>query len=312
MKRIEKVSLIGLGAIGSYYAERLKDFVSLRIVADGERAEKLKKDGMIINGKHEYFDIVSPEATGDEADLVIVITKMPGLRKALDDIKNQVGENTIIMAPLNGIESEDVVCSVYGAKNVLYSLVRISSVKKGNVVDFEPNTAITEFGEKTNKEGEYSENVTAVKELFERAGMTYKIQEDMILAEWLKFICNVSENQVTAVLSIPFGAWWSSDAANELRLAVAAETISLARSMGIMIDEDYAVKHLEFLKKFPAQSKTSMHQDILAGRHTEKDMLSGTVIRLGKERGIPTPYNEFLYRALCVLEEKNDGKIAGV
>jgi len=312
MKKIEKVSIIGLGAIGSYYADRLKDHASLKIVAGGERAERLKKDGMIINGKHEFFDIADPAQKGDFADLVIIIPKMPSLRSAIEDVKNQIGEDTIIMAPLNGIESEDVVCSVLGKKNVLYSLVRISSVKKGNVVDFEPNTAITEFGEKTNREGMYSENVEAVKELFERASMTYKIQDDMVLAEWLKFVCNVSENQVTAVLSIPFGAWWSSKEANELRLAVAAETIAIARKMGIMIDEDYAVRHLEFLKKFPPESKTSMHQDILAGRHTEKDMLSGTVIRLGREYGVATPYNEFLYRALCVLEEKNDGKIAGV
>lgn len=311
MKEIKKVSIIGLGAIGSFFASRLKSAADVTVVAGGERGEKLKKDGLIINGSQEYFNVVSPEDNSDKADLVIIITKMTGLKDALEDIKNQVDEHTIIMSPLNGVESEDVVKSVFGDKNVLYSLVRISSVKKGNVVNFEPNVAIVEFGDVKNESDNLSENVKAVRALFEKAGVTYKIQPDMIKAEWEKFICNVSENQVTAVLDIPFGAWRSSKEANDLRINTAREVIEVAEKKGIELDPDYAVKHLEFLNKFPSESKTSMHQDILAGRHTEKDMLSGAMIRFGKETGVPTPYNEFLYNALCVLEQKNDGKIVG-
>ena len=59
-------------------------------------------------------------------------------------------------------------------------------------------------------------------------------------------------------------------------------------------------------------NKPSTLQDILAGRKTEKDMLAGTVIRLGKETGVQTPLNEFLYHAIKVLEDKNDGKVKGV
>ena len=53
-------------------------------------------------------------------------------------------------------------------------------------------------------------------------------------------------------------------------------------------------------------------QDILAGRKTEVDIFAGAVIRLGKEYGVPTPYNEFLYHAIRVLEAKNAGTVEGV
>ncbi len=311
MDEIKKVGIIGVGAIGSFFASKLKNSVRLDVIAGGERAERLKKDGLVINGKQEFFNVVSPDEKGEKDDLVIIITKMTGLKDALNDIKNRVDEHTIIMAPLNGVESEDVVKSVFGEKNVLYSFVRISSVKKGNVVNFEPKIAIVEFGDIKNDLDNLSDNVKAVRALFEKAGITCRIHPDMIKAQWEKFICNVSENQVTAVLDIPFGAWWTSEQANALRVNTALEAVEIARKKGIDINPDYAVKQLDFLKNFPSESRTSMNQDILAGRHTEKDMLSGAVIRFGRETGVPTPYNEFLYNALCVLEQKNDGKIAG-
>lgn len=57
-----------------------------------------------------------------------------------------------------------------------------------------------------------------------------------------------------------------------------------------------------------ASAKFSTLQDIEAGRHTESDMFSGALMRMGKELGIPTPYNEYTYHMIKALEEKNDGK----
>ena len=48
-------------------------------------------------------------------------------------------------------------------------------------------------------------------------------------------------------------------------------------------------------------------QDLDAGRHTEIDMFSGALMRMGKELGIPTPYNEYTYHMIKAMEEKNDG-----
>ena len=57
----------------------------------------------------------------------------------------------------------------------------------------------------------------------------------------------------------------------------------------------------------PPSARYSTLQDLDAGRHTEIDMFSGALIRMGKESGIPTPYNEYTYHMIKALEEKNDG-----
>lgn len=57
----------------------------------------------------------------------------------------------------------------------------------------------------------------------------------------------------------------------------------------------------------PPSTRYSTLQDLDAGRHTEIDMFSRALIHMGKELGIPTPYNEYTYHIIKALEEKNDG-----
>ena len=102
------------------------------------------------------------------------------------------------------------MAKTYGWENIVYSLMRISSVKVGNTVSFDPNAAFyVEYGEKKNDPANLSERVLRLKALFDGAGIRYQIRPDMLLAIWEKFACNVSENQVAAVLDLPYGAWGS-------------------------------------------------------------------------------------------------------
>ena len=302
MREIKTVSLIGLGAIGSFLAGNLQKVLgdNLRVIAGGARKERLERDGIVINGVPCRFHVVSPEEETGYADLAIFITKITGLAQAIEDMKRQIGPDTIIMAPLNGVESEERVAAAYGWERVLYSLARISVVMDGNQVSFNPSMASVEFGEKRNQE--LTERVQAVKALFERAGIRPVIQPDMEKALWMKFICNVSENQVGAVLKIPFGAWGASEHANTLRLMVAKEVIDIAHKKGIDIDDDYAVKHLDHLKNVPYANKPSTLQDIEHGRKTEVEMFAGTVGRMAKKHGLSTPVNDRLYERIKEME----------
>lgn len=309
MDKIKTVSLIGLGAIGTYLATQLQSVLGddLRIIAGGERRERILRDGMIANGQRYDFRVVEPDEQTGYADLAIIIPKFMGLRQALADMKNQIGPDTLMLAPLNGVDAEEIVAEFYPAQNIISSLMMVSSVKKGNACTFDPKSAFIQFGEKINR-GELSPRVSAVKELFERAGINVRIPEDMLRAKWLKYMINVSENQSSAVLGICYKAWTGiSPSADFVREKLAREVIAVAQAQGINIsEEDLSKRRARVLVVLP-QNKTSTLQDIEAGRHTEVDIFSGTIMRLGKKFGIPTPYNEMFYHMIKVLEEKNDG-----
>lgn len=130
-------------------------------------------------GLNYHFHIVPPDqdCDGDYPDLAIIITKFPVLSQAIQDIKNQIGPDTLIMAPLNGVEAEDMVASHYGWDNILYSLAKVSVVMKDGQASFKPDAARIEFGEKRNTV--ITPRVRAVRELFEQQWHRCVIPEDM-------------------------------------------------------------------------------------------------------------------------------------
>ena len=277
------------------------------IIAGGERKKRLEKNGIIVNGEPLYFHVVSPEEEMEPADLVILITKMGGLQQAVKDVKNQVGPDTILMCPLNGVESEEVVAETYGWEHLLYSIARVSVVMKGNEVSFRQENARFEIGERDNTV--ISPQVQAVKNLFDRANIKCIVPKDMVYDMWHKFMCNVSENQSAAILGIPFGAWVVSEHANAIREAAMREVVAIANKKGIPLSEEDIVAQRKVFPRIPYENKPSTLQDIEAGRKTEVDICAGAVIRMGNEVGVEKPLNEFFYHGIRVLEEKNEGVI---
>ncbi len=308
MKKISTVSIIGLGAIGTYLASRLvtAEGCELRVIAGGERAERLRRDGVVANGERVDFNIVDPADKTGFADLAIVIPKFMALRGALEDMKNQIGPDTLILAPLNGVDAEDVVAEYCPRENIIMSLMMVSSVRHGNSSVFDPATAFMQMGEPKNET--VSPRVAAVRELFESCGINVRVPEDMVRAKWLKFMINDSENQSSAVLGIPYKAWQgASDSATFIREKLAREVLAIAQAKGIDLREEDIEKRPARLAKVLPQNRTSTLQDVEAGRHTEVDIFAGTVMRLGRELGIPTPYNEMFWHMIKVIEQRNDG-----
>lgn len=306
---IEKVTLIGLGAMGSFFAPRLQAGLgpgNFRVMAEGERRRRLETEGVTLNGVNYHFPIVEPKEIGDPADLVIMAVKDMGLEQAVRDISNQVGEKTQILCVMNGIESEERLAAVYGWEHVLYSFMRVSIAMDRGVADFDPNSGFVHFGEKHNET--YSPRVEAVKELFDRCGIPYKINRDMLKGLWFKFMANVGENMTCALLGIPFGAYRTEESANIIRRAAMREVAVIAQKKGIDIGEAEIEKQEKVVKSLPVGNKPSTLQDLERGRRTEVEMFSGKVIRLGEELGVDTPVNRVLYHGIKVLEYKNEMK----
>lgn len=308
---IQKVALIGMGAIGAFFAPRLYETLGedFWLIAAGERKKRLSTRGVTLNGINYRFPIHEP-SDKQKADLVIIATKEMGLDSALEDVKNCVGPNTLILPILNGIESEERTAAVYGWERVLYSYMRIPIVMKDGCADFDPNGGYVFFGEKKNEV--LSPRVQAVDEVMTRCGIPHQIPEDMIHGIWFKFMTNIGENMTCALLGVPYGAFRSSEDADFIRVEAMKEVAAIAAKKGIKLGEKEFDKLKELLKTAPAANKPSTLQDIEAGRPTEVAMFSGTVMRLGKELDVPTPVNALLYHGIRVLEEKNAGQIAGM
>lgn len=304
MKEIKKVILCGLGAIGTIYADKLEKFdaENFKVLVDEARLERYKKNPIKFNGRQLNFDYILPSQEDFKADLIILATKFAGLKDAIKNIKNFVKEDTVILSLLNGVTSEDIIADVYGKDKMLYSyFIGHSSVRCGNSVTHDDVNTIV-FGAENN----LSENVVAVKTFFDKVGINYKIPDDIKRSMWLKFMLNVSANQPTAILRMTFGDMFENTHFMKFAENIMREVQSVAKAEGVLNTETMVDEALKHLKTMTPEGKTSMLQDVEAGRKTEVDMFAGTVIELGKKHGISTPYNKILSEMIGIIEEHQD------
>ena len=149
---IHTISILGAGALGAAYASLLfkMDPQSVSFVARGERAARLQSGGVIVNGQRYDIPVVSPDESAAPADLVIVALKHQHLETALPDLRCVVGDNTLILSVMNGLDSERVIGDMYGHEKVLPALsIGIDAVREGNRTVYNNNGKIM-FGEIEN------------------------------------------------------------------------------------------------------------------------------------------------------------------
>ena len=115
MKKIDTVTLVGLGAIGAAYGSKLHDSLkdSFQVVANEVRIQKYQKSGILINNQVFHFNYITPEIVSEPADPVIFAVKNAELPQAIQDAKHHVGPDTIILSLLNGISSEEEIYKAY-------------------------------------------------------------------------------------------------------------------------------------------------------------------------------------------------------
>ena len=150
-----------------------------------------------------------------------------------------------------------------------------------------------------------SERVQAVAALFEGTGVRFRATEHIREEMWSKFRLNVCNNLPQAILGAGVGCYRDSVHMKAISDGLRKELMAIAAAKGI--DLSIVDKNSGRGSAVPPDARYSTLQDIDAGRHTEIDMFSGALMRMGKELGIPTPYNEYTYHMIKALEEKNDG-----
>lgn len=304
---IKTVAILGAGAVGSYFLWGLKEKLgeNVFVVAEGERAERLKKDGINVNDEHLDLTVKTPEEAKNP-DLLMVCVKYNALESSLDMIERVVGENTIVMSMLNGVDSEEIIASRIGEERILYSFMFIGSQRVGNTIRFSNmETTGPSIGEKYTTEK--TDRVLAVEELFNGTPCHCHYRENILHSIWGKFAMNIRRNVFQAMVGAGIGMYRNSEAARDMAEAMRQEVVAVAAAKGVDIRELTKMELDE--EKLPnLAAKYSTLQDIEAKRRTEVDMLCGAVIRLGKQYGIPTPYNQAAYWTIRALEEKNEGK----
>lgn len=302
----KKIAILGAGAVGAYMIWGLskKEDIELCVVAEGERKERIEREGLIINDE-KYRPLVCTPEEAHGADLLFVTVKYNALRDSLNDIKEICDEHTVVLSLMNGVDSEEIIAEAVGTDRIVHSLIKVASERKGNTVRFNPETTVgLIYGElDQNRSGE---RVEALNNLFKDTGLHYRATKYILNEIWSKFLLNVGNNLIQAAVGCGVGAYTDSEHMAFLKMKMREEVLALAAAKGI--DFNLVDKSSMAGSMVKPRARYSTLQDLDAKRHTEIDMFSGAVVRMGRELNIPTPFNEYTFHMIKALEEKNDGK----
>lgn len=299
---IKSAALIGLGAVGGFFAPAFANRLgeeNFCVIAEGERKVRLER-GVEINGTSYQFPVVTP-SQARPVDLVVMAVKESGFAQAVEQIRGFVGADTQILCVMNGVGHEEQLTEIYGERRVLYSYMRIAAAKEGNVISYDAACSL-QFGERENQI--LSPRVEAVRQLLEECRLPYRIEENMVLGIWTKFMLNIGSNLTCALLGVTYGGCAGNEHAVHIQRALMEEVVAVAQAKGIPLDERIMEGQMTASKRFPAQGKPSTLQDLEQGRKTEIEMFAGKVVEMGEELGIPTPHCWMIREAIQALEEK--------
>ncbi len=315
-----KFAIYGAGAIGGFLGARLAvagEDVSL--IARGPHIEAIRANGLRVRSAVlDDFSTNAP-ATDDpadigEVDVVVLGVKSHALTAIAPKLAPLLGTDTIVVTTQNGVpwwyfhgldgplagerlESVDpggVIAEAIDAGRVIGCLAYCSaSVAEPGVIEHVEGVRFP-LGE---PDGSRSERIVGLSKTFEGAGLKAPIRKDMRHDIWVKVLGNAAFNPISAITRKTLGAMLADSPTRELARAVMEEVIETAAGIGVRIRIS-AQKRLEGAAQVGGH-KTSMLQDIEAGRPIEIEPIVGAVIELAEKVGVRTPHLRDVYERAC-------------
>ncbi len=285
-----KVRIVGAGAVGAVVGYKLRSVSDVALIVDENRKERYRS-GLLINGENVVFPLRTPREA-DTADLIIFAVKNMQLDEAIAEALPFSGPETVIMSLLNGIDAETVLAAAFGEEKVVAAFITdLSSNHSGLEINCFSGGGRIVFGEKDNRRSERVERIAA---LFDEAGQRYMIADDILHEKWWKFMLNTCFNTLSAILEADYAAISSNpDFIRAVRI-VAREVQNVGRAEGVILTQDDVEEIIKRVTALRDHGKTSMLQDVLAGRETENRYFAGAVSRLGRKHSIATPICDFI------------------
>ena len=303
-----RIAIVGSGGVGGYFGGRLAATgTDVTFLARGAHLEAMRAHGLRIDSPKGNVHLANVKAESDPAavgpvDVVFFAVKLYDTESALSLLPPLVGPRTVVVGFQNGVETVGTLTRAVGASHTAGGVSYVSAViAEPGVIR---HTAMDHliFG---MPDGSPSPQLESLLEACRPAGFQVTLSRDITVDVWTKFVRISVFSAMTAVTRSPIGVIVNDPELLEMLKAAARETLAVAHAKGVQvsgtIDEDVAVAY----KALPPQAKASMLEDLERGRRIELPWLSGAVVRLGREVGVPTPIHAFIS---TVLKPYVDGR----
>ena len=309
-----KICIYGAGAIGGWIGARLAALGEpVSVVARGATLAALQTHGLRLQHAEGLLQV--PVQAADNAaalgvqDLVVVAVKAPALAEVARGITPLLGPHTMVLTAMNGVpwwffqgfggayagttlqavDASGAIAAAIPARHVVGCVVHASCALQA------PGVVQHHFGNKLilgEPSGVQTERVKALSALLEKAGFEAPLSEQIQRDTWYKLWGNMTVNPVSALTGATTDLILGDPLVRDFISRVMLEAKEIGARIGLPIDQQPADRHAVTLTL--GAFKTSMLQDVEAGKPVELDALVTVVQELGVLTAVPTPFTDVL------------------
>ena len=288
------ITILGAGSMGSLIGSYLSKKHDVTMIDTYDKAiDHINSEGIKIVDIDNSEIVYKPKAylsgkCEEVCDLLVIFVKDTATDKALELNKKVIGENTIVLTLQNGMGNDEIISKYVKKENILLGTTKHNAHTLGLCEVKHSGSGITHVGSLIGNHDMASKIVDLLNECDFEATMSTSINHLL----WEKLFVNCTINALTCILETTMDFMNYDSPLDPATSNVLKEAITVAKADGEDFDYDTIKKQLYDLTVKYVGGKASMEQDVELKRITEIDFINGSVVRIGKKYGIPTPVNE--------------------
>jgi 2-dehydropantoate 2-reductase len=294
-----KIAIFGVGAMGSLYAGLMAEAGHDVWAVDIWQAhvDAINQSGLRLEGASGDRVVKGIQATSNasdvgECDLYVLATKASGVGPAAQKIAPLMGPQSMLITIQNGLGAGERIAEFMDTDRVLLGVADgFGASMKGPGHVHHSAMNLIRVGEMN---GGMSDRLQRITSVWQEAGFNAKAFEDIDQLIWGKYICNVAFSGPCTVFDRTLGELMADPVSWAIALGCALEVQALGQARNIAFNFDDPIEYITAFGNKMLDARPSMLLDHHAKRPSEIDAINGMAVELGKQLGIPTPYNEVL------------------
>ena len=303
---------MGAGGVGGYFGARLikGGTADVTFIARGAHLAAMRQQGLTIESAHEPLHLPKVNVTEAPAgigtvDLVMFCVKLWDTEGAARSLLPIMGPETGVISFQNGVQKDDMLRPIFGDKALMGGVAYVGTTiaRPGVIAQTGPLQRLV-FGEYDGRRSPRAETFLAAC----KAGdINAELSDDVRRSLWEKFVVLVAMSGATTSMRRTLGPIRTNPLTREFLFDLAREVVAVGRAHGVNLPADYAEQRIPFFDGWPPEMTASMHHDLQAGKPLELRWLSGGVVDLGAQVGVPTPMNRAVRDILLLHAEGKGG-----
>jgi 2-dehydropantoate 2-reductase len=297
-----RIAVMAAGGVGGYFGARLAQAGhDVAFIARGRHLAAIRERGLVVRSAAGDIHVANAVASDDPKslggfDVVIFAVKLWDTETAAAAMRPLLAGGGFVIPFQNGVESIERIGAVVGAPQVMGGVAYIAAtIAEPGVIAHTGQMARLRFGPVLREQEAAAQSF---REACTGAGIDADLVADIHRAVWEKFVFLAAMSGVTSATRQPIGAIRSDADLRACLEDAMREAWAVGRARGVALADNFIAQQLAFADGLPAEMKSSMLNDLVAGNRLEAPWLSGAVARMAKEAATAAPVNATLYAAV--------------